>query len=109
MDRCHFINQYKDHVSLHPIDCPYENFRQYSKTGEVFMPKDLESGDLEKRIKAVEIVQKFFKYAVEVFSANIIRNVNNLLATLLPDSHKDIAWIGTTKQKVESQKLNLGY
>ena len=96
------------HVSLHPIDCPNENFRQYSKMGEDFMPQDLESRDLEKRSKAVQIVQKFFKNAVEVSNTNIIRNVNNLLTTLLPDNNKDISWVGATKQR-ESQKFKLGY
>ena len=97
------------HVSLHPSDCPYEDFRHYSKTGEDFMPQDLQSRDPEKRIKVVEIVQKIFKDAVEVSNTNIIRNANNLLTTLPPDSYKDIVWIGTTKQRVESQKFKIGY
>ena len=73
-----------DHVSLHQIDCPYENFRQYLKTGEDFMPQDLESRDLEKLSKAVQVLQKIFKDGVEVSGANIIRNANNLLTTLPP-------------------------
>ena len=73
------------------------------------MPQDVQSRDPEKRIKEVEIVQKIFKDAVEVSNTNIIRNANNLLTTLLPDSYKDIAWIGTTKQRVESQKFKIGY
>ena len=77
-----------DHVSLHPIDCPYEDFRQYLKTGEDFMPQDLESRDLEKRSKAVQVLQKIFKDGVEVSGANIIRNSNNLLTTLPPTATK---------------------
>ena len=55
-DRSESINQYMDHVSLHPIDCPYESFR-HTKTGDDFVPQDLESRDLEKRNKAVGIVK----------------------------------------------------
>ena len=63
-DRCHSINQYRDHVSLHPIDCPYENFRQYSKTGEDFMPQDLELRDLVARQLKLS-VEKQLKNVVE--------------------------------------------
>ena len=55
-DRCNAIIKFMDNVSLHPIDCLYEDFRQYSSTGEDFMPLDLESRDLKKRNKAIEIV-----------------------------------------------------
>ena len=60
-DCSHNINQFREKVSLHPIDCIYEDFRQYSKTGEDFMPIDLESRDIEKRTKAAEIVRKFLR------------------------------------------------
>ena len=93
---------------MHPIDYPYEDFRQYSEAGEDFIPNDLESKDLEKRIKAVEIVRKFFKYAVEVSNSNIIWNTNNLL-TILRYNGNDITWIGTTKQRVHSGKFKLIY
>ena len=55
------INQFKENVSLHPIGCLYEYFRQYSETGE-----DLESKDLEKRTKAAEIVRNFFQDATDM-------------------------------------------
>ena len=97
-----------DHISLHPIACPYENLRQYSKAGKDFTPQDLESRDQEKRSKAVQIVQKVFKDAVEMSNANIIRNANNLLTTLPPYSDNDISWVGTTKQR-KFQKFKLGY
>ena len=90
-DHCHSINQYMEHISLHPIDCLYENFRQYLKTVEDFMPQDLESRDLEKYSKAVQVLQKFFEDVVEVSNANIIRNANNLLMTLPPNSDKNIS------------------
>ena len=88
-----------DHVSLHPIDCPYESFRQYSRTGNDFVPQDLESRDPEKRNKAVGTVKRLFKEVVEVSNSNLIRNVNTLISTLPPDNENDITWIGKTKKK----------
>ena len=60
-DFSHDINQFNKNVSLHPIGCLYEDFRQYSETGE-----DLESKDLEKRTKAAEIVRNFFQDATDM-------------------------------------------
>ena len=57
---------------MHPIDCPYEDFRWYLETGEDFIPIDLESRDLEKRTTAMETVRIFFKDAIEASSSNII-------------------------------------
>ena len=93
---------------MHPIDCPYEDFRWYSETGEDFIPTDLETRDLEKRTTAKEIVRKFFKDAVEASSSNIMRNTNNLLMTLRYDDN-DITWIVTTKQRVEPGRFKLNY
>ena len=79
-----------DHVSLHPIACPYESFRQHSKTWDDFVPQNLKSRDLEKRNKVVGIVQRLYEEAVEVSNSNLIRNADNLISTLLPDSENDI-------------------
>ena len=106
-DCFHDIDQFKENIPLHPMDYPYEDFRQYSKTKQDFGLLDLESKDLEKLIKAVNIVQKFFKDAAEVSNSNIVRNVNNLLAALAHDNDKVIAWIGTMKQRIDSGKYKL--
>lgn len=100
-DLSHDKNQFGEIVSLHPIYCPYEDFRRYSEAGEDFIPTDLESRDLEKRTKAAKIVRKFFKNAAQVSTSNIIRNANNLLTTLQHDDN-DITWIGSTKQRVDT-------
>lgn len=93
---------------MHPIDCPYEDFRWYLETGEDFIPIDLESRDLEKRTTAMETVRIFFKDAIEASSSNIMRNTNNLLMTLQHDDN-DITWIVTTKQRVEPGRFKLNY
>ena len=106
-DRSESINQYMDHVSLHPIDCPYESFRQYSKTGDDFVSQDFELRDLEKRNKVVGIVQRLFKEAVEVSNSNLIRNVNNLILKLPPEYENGITWIGKTKKGSSLKNLSL--
>ena len=81
-DRSHDINHFKENVSLHPIDCPYQDFRWYSETGEDFIQTDLELRNLEKQTRAAEIVRKFFKDVTEVSNSNIIGNANNLFTAL---------------------------
>ena len=84
-DCSHNTNQFRENVSLHAIDCPYEDFRRYSETEEDFIATDLESKDLEKRTKAADIVRTFFKDAAEVSNLNIIKNAN-LLTTIQHDN-----------------------
>ena len=48
IERSYVINQLREYVSLHPIDCPFEAFKQYSKNEEDFVPSDVESRHLEK-------------------------------------------------------------
>ena len=60
-------------VSLHPIDCLHKNFKQYSSSGDEFMPQDLNSADPQKRAIATEIVLNSFKDAVNVSNANLVR------------------------------------
>ena len=93
---------------MHQIDCPYEAFKQYSKNGKDLVPSDLESRDLEKRENAAETVRRFIKESVEVFNSNIVRNASNLLMDLPRDNDKNITWIGTTKQRVDSGEFKLG-
>ena len=73
------------------------------------MSSDLELRDIEKRENAAETIQRFFKDTVEVSNSNIVRNANNLLTDLPRNNDKNITWIGTTKQSVDSGKFKLNY
>ena len=73
------------------------------------MPSDLELRDIEKRENAAETIQRFFKDTVEVSNSNIVRNANNLLTDLPRNNDKNITWIGTTKQRVDSGQFKLNY
>ena len=44
-DRKEKINQFQKSVSLHPIDCRYENFLKLSHRGVTVKPQDLDSLD----------------------------------------------------------------
>ena len=44
-DRKEKINQFQKNVSLHPIDCRYENFLKLSHRGVTVKPQDLDSLD----------------------------------------------------------------
>ena len=73
------------------------------------MPSDIELRDIEKRENAAETIQRFFKDTVEVSNSNIVRNANNLLTDLPRSNDKNITWIGTTKQRVDSGQFKLNY
>ena len=68
--------------------------------------------DLEKCENAAETIWKFFEDTVEVSKSNIVRNVNNLLTDLPHNNNitwninKNITWVGTMKQRVDSNKVD---
>ena len=109
MDRKEKINQFFKNVSLHPIDCHYEDFQKYSPTCRDFRPQDLDSSNLERRLAAKEIVN-FFKDAVQVSNSNLVRNANTLLtsgnAKINPD--QEIWWIGKSRKR-EQDKFKFTY
>ena len=109
IERSYVINQLREYVSLHPIDCPFEAFKQYSENEEDFVPSDVESRHLEKCETAAETVRRFFKDAVEVSNSNIVRNENNFLTDLPRDNDKNITRIGTMKERVDSGEFKLNY
>ena len=58
------INQFMKNVSLHPINCICENFKQYFSSVDAvdeFIPEDLDSTDQQKRAIVSAIVLNFFK------------------------------------------------
>ena len=74
------INQYLNNVSLTPIDCIYESFKQYSPKGKYFNSSDLNlPSDNEKHLIAADTMYNFFKHAVEISNANLIRNADHIL------------------------------
>ena len=111
-DRKEKLNQFFKNVSLHPIDCRYEDFRKYSVVGRDFCPQDLDSTDLEKRLAAREIVLTFFKDAAHASNSNLVKNANNLLtsgsAKINPE--EQLSWIGKSgKREQEDSNLSINF
>ena len=104
----HVINQVRENVSLHPIDCPYidclmklsNNIQNQRRVCALTLR------DLEKCENAAETIWRFLKDAVEVSNSNIVRNVNNLLTDLTHNNNKNITWVGTMKQRVDYDKVD---
>ena len=62
-DRKEKINQYLGNVSVNPIDCVCENFKNYSPNGEDFNPSNLNLPlNNEKRLTAASDMYDFFKH-----------------------------------------------
>ena len=60
----------------------------------------------EKREKTTQIMHNFFKSAVEVSNANIIKNSDHLL-TEVQKSDDNIALVGSSKKKYDNTKSKL--
>ena len=109
-DRKEKINQFQKNVSLHSIDCRYENFQKYSRIGVEFKLQDLDSSDLERRSATKEIVLNFFKDTAQVSNSNLVQNANTLLtkgsAEINPD--QEISWIGKSRKR-EQEKYKFTY
>ena len=89
------LNQFTKNVSLHTIDCIYENSKQYSSIGDEFTPEDVDSTD-----KLLKIVN--------VSNSNLAQNASNLLMTLsIPN--EDLVWVGASKKCFDYTKFKLNY
>lgn len=92
------INQHISNVSLHAINCPYDNFQKLSLTVNVFVSSDLQC-EGEKRKVAPEIFLEFLRRAAEISNLNLILNTNYLLTTM--DVEPNAAWIGKDKKRMD--------
>ena len=66
------INNFFNNVHLHPIDCVYEDFSDYSLMKKTFYPQHLDSTLPEDREAAKEIVFSNFKHMAEFSNSNLI-------------------------------------
>ena len=105
-DRKETINNFREHVQLHPIDCLYDDFVKHSPKNEPFTPQDPDSNDPEKRCVAREVVVDFFKEAIEVSNSSLIRNANTLLLRGDTKIAEDFNW---SNQNKSQDKFKLTY
>ena len=66
------INNFFNNVHLHPIDCVYEDFSDYSLMRKTFYLQHLDSRLTEEREAAKEIVFSNFKHMAEFSNSNLI-------------------------------------
>ena len=103
-DRKESINQYKGNVQLHPIDCAYEKFSEFSSKKATFYSHHLESNDLKEREIAKEIFINFMKHIMNISNANLTRNGNCLVIN--GNVGNEVKIVG---MEVESKKFKLSY
>lgn len=75
-----------------------------------FQPDHLNPSVAELRNPKVELLYNFFRQMAETNNANLIRNVDYLLASPKEDYDYDnskIAWVCPSKQRFESTKFKL--
>ena len=93
------------HVELHPIDCIYKDFKNYSPNDWEFMPHDLELIDQNKKVTARETALRFLRQAIEVSNSNLMRNAN----TFIRSAGSSDKIIGLNENPEVSQKFNVTY
>ena len=107
-DRREKINQYKDQVSLMPVDCKLEKFADYAPEGYSFDPAHLSSGH-PKLYDARKTIYNFFANAAEVSSTNLMQNVYSLMKKKSL-KHSDVKWgINMPQNKINNERFSLRY
>ena len=74
------IHKFFGKFNLHPIDCSYDDFGNYSTKNQLFLPHHLDSRNTTEREATREIVGNFLKHVAEMSNSNLIRNANCLMA-----------------------------
>ena len=89
---------------MHPIDCSYEKFSEFSSNDHNFFPHHLDSNSPKEREVAREIVINFMKHIVNISNQNLKRNANCLLINGNVSNEAKIVGM-----EVESKKFKLSY
>ena len=73
------INKYQDHVQLYPVTANYEDFQEFNKDKQAFLPHHLESHNSQDRARAHETVINFMKHVSQISNSNLSRNAKALV------------------------------
>ena len=76
LDRKEELNQWSEHVNLHPIHVSYEQLRVLNDNQD-FQPEDLDYSS--KRNKITKSFHSFMKEAAAASNHNLVRNSNAFL------------------------------
>ena len=108
-DRKEKINRWVNNVNLHPINCLYDDFKNYAPQRFEIQKKGIQLQDLDFHIQAVrfetrECILNFMKHAAELSKNNLVRNSNALMQSKDAKIDKeDFSWISNSLTQAESK------
>ena len=106
LDRKEELNQWSEHVNLHPIDVSYEQLRALNGNQD-FQPEDLDNSS--KRNKITKVFYSFMKEAAVASNHNLVRNSNTFLTNggkIGPEF--EFSWVNDSYSEMQ-QKFQMGY
>ena len=71
------INKVFGNINLHPVDCRYDDFSNYSDKNLSFLPHHLDSRITSESDVARQIVQNFLRHAAEMSNSSLVQNATN--------------------------------
>ena len=104
-DRKESINQWKNNVSLVPIDFTIEFIQSFSDQQEKFQPDLLNSSDSKLREPQVNMLRGVFKHIAQISNQNLERNIAYLNLKQNRSSN-DMEW---SSSRFDSSKFKLTY
>ena len=109
-DRKEKINKFFGNVNLHPIDCPYDDFVNYSTKNHSLLLHHLDSRNTTEWEAARDIVRNFLKHVAEMSNSNLIRNANSLMAKneAKIDTKVEFGWVSDVHPQNKT-KFKQGY
>ena len=113
-DRKEKINRWVNNVNLHPINCLYDDFKNYAPQRFEIQKKGIQLQDLDFHIQVVrfetrECILNFMKHAAELSKNNLVRNSNALMQSKDAKIDKeDFNWINNSLTQAEL-KFKLRY
>ena len=113
-DRKEKLNRWVNNVNLHPINCLYDDFKNYAPQRFEIQKKGIQLQDLDFHIQAVrfetrECILNFMKHAAELSKNNLVRNSNALMQSKDAKIDKeDFNWINNSLTQAEL-KFKLRY
>ena len=104
-DRKEAINQFKNNVSLSPVNVTLELIESFSSEGALFKPDLLNSSKEEERKPQTEMLYGLFKHIAKLSNQNLERNIAHL-NILQNRSSSEMEW---SNKKFDSSKFKLTY
>ena len=108
-DRKKKINKFFGNVNLYPIDCPHDDFVNYSTKNHSFLPHHLDSRNTTEREAAREIVRNFLKHVAEMSNSNLIQNAKSLMAKneAKIDTKVEFSWVSDVCPQNQTKETNI--